>query len=105
MPDSPETASEQAISLPATAGMDEGAAPEDPFAPSADPVMTATQGQALPEGPQAAETDWGDNALLLAAFALLVVIALLAIRIVRMREDLVFARAAGGIGIGSEATA
>jgi diguanylate cyclase (GGDEF)-like protein len=92
MQDSPDTVGEPAISLPATAGMDEGAAPEDPFAPSADQALTATQAQTLPETPQAAETDWGSNALLLAAFVLLVVIALLAIRIVRMREDLVFGR-------------
>ena len=82
MQDSPDTASEPAISLPATTGMDEGTAPEDPFAPVAEPAMTATQGQAMPEAPQAEQ----------AAFLLLVVIALLAIRILRIREDLVFAR-------------
>ena len=92
MQDSPDTASEPAISLPATTGMDEGTAPEDPFAPVTEPAMTATQGQAMPEAPQAEQAGWGDNALLIAAFLLLVVIALLAIRIIRIREDLVFAR-------------
>jgi diguanylate cyclase (GGDEF)-like protein len=92
MQDSPDTASEPVISLPATTGLDDGAAPEDPFAPVADPVVTATQVEAPAQPPQDAAADWGDNALLFVAFALLVVIALLAIRISRMREDLVSAR-------------
>lgn len=71
--------------------MDEVASPADPFAPPAETATTATQLQPAP-APAPAESDWGGNALLLIAFGLLVVIALLGIRMVRMREDLVFAR-------------
>lgn len=91
MQDSPETANEQDIALPATVVMDDVAAPADPFAPPAETTTTATLGQPLPT-PATVESDWGGNALLLFAFGLLVVIVLLGIRIVRMREDLTFAR-------------
>ena len=92
MQDGPDTATDQEIALPSTAGMDDTAVPADPFAPPS--AMTTVQAQTSPAPVPAAVPSggWGDNILLVVTFALLVVIALLAFRVVRMREELIFAR-------------
>lgn len=92
MQDGPDTATDQEIALPSTAGIDDAAAPADPFAPPSAVTTVAAQTSPAPEPASVATADWGGNILLLVTFALLVAIALLGFRVVRMREDLVFAR-------------